>query len=87
MAAGAIGDAYLELNQPEKAAGYYTEAAEMKENEFTSPMFLLKAGWTYEILKDYKKALEIYEQIKFKFPTSNEAREIDKYIARAKGLM
>ena len=87
MAAGAIGDAYLELNQPEKAAGYYTEAAEMKENEFTSPMFLLKAGWTYEIQKDYKKALEIYEQIKFKFPTSNEAREIDKYIARAKGLM
>ena len=47
----------------------------------------MKAGWTYEILKDYKKALEIYEQIKFKFPTSNEAREIDKYIARTKGMM
>jgi tetratricopeptide (TPR) repeat protein len=87
MAKGALGDAYLELDQPAKAAGAYLEAAELEENEFTSPLFLMKAGWTYEILKDYKKALEIYEQIKFKFPTSNEAREIDKYIARTKGMM
>ena len=87
MAKGALGDAYLELDQTAKAAGAYLEAADLNENEFTSPLFLMKAGWTYEILKDYKKALEIYERIKFKFPTSNEAREIDKYIARAKGMM
>lgn len=87
MAKGAIGDAYLELNQPTKASGYYIEAADMEENEFTSPLFLMKAGWTYEILKDYKKALETYERIKFKFPASNEAREIDKYIARTKGMI
>jgi len=87
MAKGAIGDAYLELNQPAKAAGFYMEAADLKENEFTTPLFLMKAGWTYEIQKDYKKALETYERIKYKFPTSNEAREIDKYIARTKGLM
>jgi len=87
MAKGAIGDAYLELNQPAKAAGYYTEAADLKENEFTTPLFLMKAGWTCELMKDYKKALGIYERIKYKFPTSAEAREIDKYIARTKGLM
>jgi tetratricopeptide (TPR) repeat protein len=87
MAKGAIGDAYLELNQPGKAAGYYIEAADLGENEFTTPLFLMKAGWTYEIQKDYKKALETYERIKYKFPTSTEARDIDKYIARAKGLI
>jgi len=87
MAKGAIGDAYMELNQTAKAAGYYLEAADLKDNEFTTPLFLMKAGWTYEILKDYKKALEIYERIKFKYPTSTEARDIDKYIARAKGLL
>jgi len=87
MAKGALGDAYLELDQAAKAAGAYLEAADLNENEFSSPLFLMKAGWTYEILKDYKKALEIYERIKFKFPASNEAREIDKYIARAKGMM
>jgi tetratricopeptide (TPR) repeat protein len=87
MAKGAIGDAFMELNDPAKAAGYYAEAADLKENEFTTPLFLMKAGWAYEIQKDYKKALEKYERIKFKFPASNEAREIDKYIARVKGLM
>jgi len=87
MAKGAIGDAFMELNDPAKAAGYYAEAADLKENEFTTPLFLMKAGWAYEIQKDYKKALEKYERIKFKFPASNKAREIDKYIARVKGLM
>lgn len=87
MAKGAIGDAYIELNQPAKAAGYYIEAADLNENEFTTPLFLMKAGWAYEIMKDYTNAVSTYERIKYKFPTSNEAREIDKYIARAKGLM
>jgi len=87
MAKGGIGDAYIELNQPAKAAGYYIEAADLQENEFSTPLFLMKAGWTYEIMKDYTKAVSTYERIKNKFPTSNEAREIDKYIARAKGLM
>jgi tetratricopeptide (TPR) repeat protein len=86
MAKGAIGDAYMELNNAAEAAGYYLEAAECRDNEFTTPLFLMKAGWTYEILKDYKKAQEIYERIKQNYPASNEAREIDKYIARAKGM-
>jgi tetratricopeptide (TPR) repeat protein len=86
MATGATGDAYMELSQTSKAAGFYLEAADMRDNEFTTPIFLLKAGQAYEILKDYKKAVEIYERIKYKYPTSQEAREIDKYIARAKGL-
>jgi len=68
MAKGAIGDAYLELGQQGKAADFYTEAAEMKDNEFTTPIFLMKAGWTYEIQKDYKNALKNYERIKFSFP-------------------
>jgi tetratricopeptide (TPR) repeat protein len=87
MAKGAIGDAYMELNQPSDAAGYYIEAADLNENEFTTPLFLMKAGWTYEIMNEYPKAVSAYERIKYKFPTSNEAREIDKYIARAKGMM
>jgi tetratricopeptide (TPR) repeat protein len=87
MAKGAIGDAYMELGEQSKAAGYYLEAANIRENEFTTPLFLMKAGWTYEILKEYKKALEAYEQIKYEFPGSTEAREIDKYIARTKSLM
>jgi hypothetical protein len=87
MAKGAIGDAYIELNEPAKAVDFYLEAAEMKDNEFTTPVFLMKTGWTYEIMKDYKSALSVYEKIKYNYPASNEGREIDKYIAHVKGLM
>lgn len=84
MAKGALGDAYMEKNQIARAADYYTEAAEMNENDFTSPLFLMKAGWAYELNSEFDKALKSYEKIKYEFPNSNEAREIDKYIARAK---
>jgi tetratricopeptide (TPR) repeat protein len=83
MAAGALGDAYMEKTQTSKAAGYYMEAAEMNENEFTTPMFLLKAGMAYELLGEYGNALKCFERIKFGFANSNEARDIDKFIARA----
>jgi tetratricopeptide (TPR) repeat protein len=85
MALGAIGDCYMQLNNPEAAVKYYLEAAEETENEFTSPLFLMKAGWTYETMKDYSKAIKVYKRIKEDFPKSNEAREMDKYIARAEG--
>jgi tetratricopeptide (TPR) repeat protein len=87
MAKGAIGDAYMELNQPGKAADYYTEAAGLQDNEFTTPLFLMKAGLTYETQKDYKNALGVYEKIKTNYPNTNEGREIDKYISRVKGLI
>jgi len=35
---------------------------------------------------EYDEALSLYEKIKYDFPNSVEAREIDKYIARATGF-
>ncbi len=84
MAKGAIGDAYMQLGDVDEAIRYYTQAASENENEFTSPTFLLKAGWACEVNKDYSRALEMYERIKLEFPKSREARDIDKYVARAK---
>ena len=86
MATGAIGDAYMELGDSEKAANYYMNAADENDNDFTSPTFLFKAGWTFEIVGDYKKALKVYEEIKDDYPKSYEAREIDKFISKAKAL-
>jgi tetratricopeptide (TPR) repeat protein len=86
MATGAIGDAYMELGDSEKAANYYMNAADENDNDFTSPTFLFKAGWTFEIVGDYKKALKVYEEIKNDYPKSYEAREIDKFISKAKAL-
>ena len=87
MAKGGIGDAYLELNQPDQALKYYLEAAEKYKNEFTSPIFYQKIGQVYEIQKDYKKALEYYKLIKKEYPRSFEAQDIDKSIAFAEGMI
>jgi tetratricopeptide (TPR) repeat protein len=87
MAIGATGDAYLELGDTQKALDNYLKAAEKKDNDFTAPMFLLKAGWAYEILGQYDKAIGVYEKIQKEHFKSFEARDIEKYIAHAKGLM
>ena len=84
MALGAIGDAYMSLNNSSKAVDYYLQAAEKKQNDFVSPVYMLKAGWAYEVMKEWGKAKEIYERIKKEFPQAREARDIDKYLARAK---
>jgi tetratricopeptide (TPR) repeat protein len=86
MATGAIGDAYLELKNYEKAADYYLEAADKYENSFTTPIFLLKAGKTFELQQEFAKAASTYERILNEYKLSMEARNIEKDIARAKGL-
>jgi tetratricopeptide (TPR) repeat protein len=84
MALGAIGDAYMSLNKTEKAIDYYLDAADVNPNDFVSTVFLLKAGWAYEIKRDWKNAKSVYERLKREYPQSREARDIDKYIARTK---
>jgi len=82
IAIGAIGDAYAELENASEAINHYVKAAQMRKNEFTSPIYLMKAGETLEETGDLVKALEFYETIKDEYPDSNEARQIDKYIQR-----
>ena len=82
MAYGALGDAYSELGKYDEAVDYYKKAAYHFENELTSPMFLKKAGMLLEVEKKNEEAKKIYEEIKNRYPNTNEGREIDKYIAR-----
>jgi tetratricopeptide (TPR) repeat protein len=84
VAIGAIGDAYIELGQLEEGLEFYLKAAERKKNDFTSAVYLKKAGLVYEELGDYKKALEVYEKIESQFPKSEESRDIEKYITSVK---
>ncbi|MCQ2305217.1 MAG: tetratricopeptide repeat protein [Bacteroidales bacterium] len=81
MALGAIGDCYMELDDMNNAVSYYGKAAAKNPNDFTSPMFLLKEGMTYEIMGNYAKALEVYKSLKSDFPLSNEAFDINRNIA------
>jgi len=80
LAKGAIGDAFAQKNQLKEALEYYVEAAELNENELTSPRFLLKAGQTAYLLNNKIDALKYFTQIKEKFEASPEARNIDGLI-------
>jgi tetratricopeptide (TPR) repeat protein len=87
MAIGAMGDAYMELNNTDKAIDYYLKAADKRKNDLTSPMFLMKAGMAYELEGKNDLALKTYMRIKTEFGRTNEGRDIDKYIARLNGLV
>jgi tetratricopeptide (TPR) repeat protein len=81
---GALGDAYLELDDQEEALRHYERASSLNDNAFLSPIFLFKAGRIYESLGDFTKALRNYERIKSDYPESQEARNIEKFITRVK---
>jgi len=84
QAKGLIGDANVELGDKEKGVTYYLEAADMADNSFHTPIYLMKAGMIYESEGNYAEALKLYEKIRDKYLESNEGRSIDKYIARVK---
>lgn len=84
MVIGLKGDCFVELDDYSTAADMFEDAAERESNEFTSPMYLLKAGLAYEALDQNEDALKAYEKVKTDWSTSDEAVEIDKYIARVK---
>ena len=46
LAKGGIGDAFMQLDQPTDALGYYETAFKHSINEFTTPKFLYKSGVT-----------------------------------------
>jgi len=87
IAKGGIGDAFVQLNQPEDALGYYEEAANMNTNDYTTPMYLFKAANVAMKLGKTEKALENYQRIKDEFSTSSEASNIDVFIGRAEASL
>ncbi len=84
LAKGGLGDAFMQLEQPEDALGYYESAVKHSNNEFTTPKFLYKSGVTALELKQNDKALKYFQRIKDEFPKSDAANTIDAFIAMAK---
>ena len=87
MALGLTGDCYLQLGDNQNAVSYYEKATKNSPNDFTTPMYLVKLGMTYEIMGNNAKALEAYKTLKKDFPQSNEAFEISKNIANLEQKM
>ncbi|WP_120201896.1 tetratricopeptide repeat protein [Ichthyenterobacterium magnum] len=87
IAKGGIGDAFVQLNQPEDALEYYEKALAVSKNEFTTPMYLFKAANIALKLGDGAKALNYFKRIKNEFSSSSEANNIDVFIGKAEAGM
>lgn len=83
MAYGALGDAYSELNKNDDAVDYYKKAA----NEFTddvtmSSEYLFRAALKLETLGKNNESLDLYKELKEKYPNTERGYSADKYIYR-----
>lgn len=84
MALGVIGDAFAELGQMDDAADFYSQAANATTNNFTTPLFLWKAGLALEAEGQANKAVKLYERIAADFPDSRQAANVEAIIAALK---
>ena len=87
VAEGAKGDAKLELGKEKEALNYYKKAYSLNNNEFTNPVFMMKAAGLLESMEDLSGALAMYKEIKEKYTQSPEGQNIDKYIATVENLL
>ena len=83
-AIGAIGDSFANLSQLKEALSYYEKAANLKSNDFSSPLFFFKAALTAMDLNEFAKAEKYFTIIKEQYPTSSEGKDIELYINKAK---
>jgi len=82
VAEGAKGDAYQELGESDKALTAYKKAYSSSSNEFTTPIYMMKAANLLESEGKLDEALALYQRIKEEYPATNEGRNVEKYIAR-----
>ena len=82
-AEGALGNAYANLNQLDKAVEHLKKAAKMADNNALSPTFLIQAGEILESQGKKDEALKLYQEIKEKYFNSMQYQTIDEYIERA----
>ncbi len=82
MSIGLQADCHSQLKHYDKALELYLAAADKEENEFTSPMYLFKAGLHAEKLNKKEDALSYYQRIKDDFPNYASTKTIERYIAR-----
>lgn len=86
LAKGGIGDAFIQLNQPEEAYKYYKEAVAISTNDMTTPRFLLKAGVTALNLGKAGEAYTFFERITNEFKDAPEATQAEVYKGQAEAM-
>ncbi len=78
----ALGDAYGEKNDLDKALSCYKKAVDAGNNEAQTPICLKKLAMLSEKKGDKAAAIEAYTRLKREFATTQDGRDADKYLAR-----
>jgi tetratricopeptide (TPR) repeat protein len=74
------GDAYVGLENYDKAISCFKKAVAVSDNAFAAT-YLFKEGLAHKALGNYAAALKCFKSIKNDYPQSIEAYDIDRYIA------
>lgn len=86
LATAGIGDAFLQLDQPEEALNYYDKAASMRSNSFSTPKALLKAAITAIQLGKGEQAAKYLNRIQDEYADTPEADQVPVYLGRAQAM-
>ncbi|WP_438963378.1 tetratricopeptide repeat protein [Winogradskyella sp.] len=84
---GGIGDAFVQLEQLEEGLEYYEKAINASTNDFTTPLYLLKAARVSIDLGDNAKALDFLNRIKKEFSSSTEVTQADVLIGKVQASL
>ncbi len=83
MAYGCLGDACSEVNKKSDAVDAYKKAATtFEDDKDNSAEYLFRAALLSEVMGKNKEALDLYKQLKDKYPGTLHGAQIDKYIYR-----
>ncbi len=79
-----LGDAYADLGNSKEAFDYYKKAAHHFEaDEAASAEALFLAAYLADrVLKDQKAAIDLYKELKEKYPSSQQGFQADNYLAQ-----
>lgn len=83
IAYGRLADAYSEQGKKDDAVNNYKKAGNyFPEDESNSSEFLFRAGYLLESMGKNKEAVDVYKELKEKYPKTEKGFSIDKYIYR-----
>ena len=79
-----LGDAYADAGNHSEALKYYKKAARhFEKDEYAAAEALFMAAYLADrVMKNQKEAIELYKELKEKFPTTQQGFEADNYLAQ-----
>lgn len=79
-----LGDAHADLGKNKEAFDYYKKAAHhFEEDEANSAQYMFMAAYFADrVLKDKKAAIELFKELKQKYPRTTQGFDADNYLAQ-----